>query len=102
MGAVIDKETVKKLAQLCRIECTEEEQEKLLEDLQKILHYIDQLDEIETTNVAPLNHVLEDFYNITREDIIASPLLEREVFLNNAPSHVAGMVRVPQVIKQSS
>lgn len=101
MAAVLNKETVKKLTQLCRIDCTEEEKDLLLMNLEKILNYIDQLDEIDTSDVLPLDHVLEDVVNVMREDEVG-PLLKRETFLENAPSHVAGMIRVPQVIKQSS
>ncbi len=96
----LDKETIRKLTRLCRIDCTEEEQETLLKDLKKILAYIEQLQEIDTTNVAPCNHVLESMYNVMREDAIG-PVLNREDFLGNAPSHIGGMIRVPPVIKQS-
>jgi aspartyl-tRNA(Asn)/glutamyl-tRNA(Gln) amidotransferase subunit C len=101
MAALLNKETIKKLTQLCRIDCTEEEENLLLIDLENILNYIDQLDQIDTSNVLPLDYVLEDVVNVMREDEVGV-LLKRETFLENAPSHVAGMIRVPQVIKQSS
>lgn len=98
--AKLDKETIKQLSQLCRIDCTEEEQESILKDLQGILAYIEQLQEIDTNEVQPCNQVLDDMYNVMREDEIGE-VLKREVFLANAPSHIAGMIRVPRVIKQS-
>ena len=99
--ADLDKNTIKKLTQLCRIDCTEEEQESLLKDLKQILAYIEQLQEIDTANVSPCNHVLENMSNVMREDEVGE-VLDRELFLANAPSHVGGMVRVPPVIKQNS
>lgn len=96
----LNKETIKQLTRLCRIDCSEEEQETFLEDLKKILNYIEQLQQIDTTHVAPCNQVLEDVVNVMREDVIGE-VLDREVFLANAPSHVGGMIRVPPVIKQS-
>lgn len=98
--AKLDKETIVQLTRLCRIDCTEEEQEALLQDLKKILDYIEQLQQIETENVPPCNHVLENMANVMREDIIKE-VLNRESFLANAPSHIGGMIRVPPVIKQN-
>lgn len=98
--ADLDKETLKKLTQLSRIECTEEEQEGLLEDLKKILKYVDQLSELDVTDVKPTNHILEDMVNVLREDEVGETL-PRDVFLGNAPSQVGGMVKVPPVIKQN-
>jgi aspartyl-tRNA(Asn)/glutamyl-tRNA(Gln) amidotransferase subunit C len=96
----LDKNTIKKLSKLCRIDCTDEEQEMLLQDLKKILQYIEKLDEIDTDHVPPCNHVLEEIYNVMREDEIG-PLLDRNDFLSNAPSQIAGMIRVPPVMKQN-
>lgn len=98
--AHLDKETIQQLTRLCRIDCTEEEQEALLKDLKKILTYIEQLEQIDTENVPPCNHVLEGMANVMREDVIGE-VLNREVFLANAPSHIGGMIRVPPVIKQN-
>lgn len=98
--AELDKKAIKALTQLSRIDCTDEEQESLLQDLKKILHYVEQLNEIDTTHVPPCNQVLEDMVNVMREDVVGKTL-SRDVFLANAPSHVGGMIRVPPVIKNS-
>lgn len=98
--ANLNKETIQQLTRLCRIDCTEEEQESLLKDLKQILDYIEQLQEIDTENVSPCNHVLENMVNVMREDVVGK-VLDREAFLANAPSHIGGMIRVPPVIKQS-
>ena len=97
----LDEETIKQLTRLCRIDCTEEEQKALLEDLKKILAYIEQLHEIDTEQVPPCNHVLESMANVMREDDIGETL-NRDTFLANAPSHIGGMIRVPPVIKSES
>lgn len=99
--ANLDKETIKKLTQLCRIDCSEEEQESLLQDLEKTLSYIEQLQEINTDDVLPCNQVLENMGNVMREDVIGE-VLNRELFLENAPSHIGGMIRVPTVIKSKN
>ncbi len=94
----LDKQTIQDLTRLCRIDCTEEEQESLLKDLEKILKHIEQLENINTDNVPVCNHILEGMANVMREDRVGE-VLNREVFLANAPSHVGGMIRVPPVIK---
>lgn len=96
----LNKETIKTLTRLCRINCTEEEQESLLTDLKKILDYIEQLQQIDTENVPICNHVLEDIGNVMREDVVEG-VLDREEFLANAPSHIGGMIRVPPVLKSN-
>lgn len=98
--ADLNKETIQTLTRLCRIDCTEEEQEAILNDLKKILDYIEQLQEINTDQVQACNHVLDDVGNFMREDVIGQ-VLDREAFLANAPSHIGGMIRVPPVIKQN-
>lgn len=98
--AQLDKNAIKSLIQLSRIDCSDEEQEALLKDLKSILKYVEQLQEIDTTHVPPCNHVMDDVVNVMREDAVGE-VMPREVFLANAPSHVGGMIRVPPVIKQS-
>ena len=97
--ANLDKETIRYLSELCRIKCTEEEQASLLDDLGKIMQYIEQLNESDTENVPPCNHVLADMANVMREDVVGE-ILPRDLFLENAPSQVGGLIRVPPVIKQ--
>jgi aspartyl-tRNA(Asn)/glutamyl-tRNA(Gln) amidotransferase subunit C len=97
----LNEESIKKLTQLCRIECTPEEQEALLKDLEKILSYVDQLQEIDTENVTPCNHVLADIQNVMREDVVGETL-SRKIFLDNSPAHTDGMIRVPPVISKEA
>jgi len=96
--AQLNRETIKALSGLCRIHCTEEDEESLLKDLGKILEYVEQLGKIDTTDIAPCNHVLESMINVEREDIVGETL-PREEFLANAPESISGMIRVPPVIK---
>lgn len=97
----LDQEQIKKLTELSRIECTEEEKQHLLKDLESILAYVDQLQEIDTENTPPCNHVLADVVNVMREDIVGETM-PRETFLKNAPAHTGGMVRVPPVITKKN
>ena len=96
----LNKESARQLSRLCHIDCGEEELDGLLQDLEKILQYIELLDEIDTTDAAPCNHIIEGMANVMREDIVGA-VLDRDTFLTNAPSHIGGMIRVPPVIKQN-
>jgi aspartyl-tRNA(Asn)/glutamyl-tRNA(Gln) amidotransferase subunit C len=94
----IDSEEIEKLTELCRIACTDEEKERLRWDLNMIANYIALLAEIDTAGVEPCNRVLETVKNVMREDE-PGKTLDRELFLANAQEHVAGLIRVPPVLK---
>jgi len=97
--AELNREAVKKISELCRIGCTEEEITSLLHDMEEILAYVEQLKEVDTDNVSPCNHVLKDMQNVMREDVVKETM-PRETFLSNAPEHVSGLIKVPTVIKK--
>lgn len=98
--AKLDKETLKTLTELSCIECTDDECEALLKDLQGILNYFEQLEEVDTEHVPPCNHVLDDIASVMRKDI-PGDTMPRDVFLANAPSQKGGLVIVPPVIKST-
>jgi len=96
-----DEDALSKLTQLCRIACTKEEKQKLHSQINAILDYIKQLDEVDTEGVEPCYCVLEHLSNVMREDVVGG-LLSKEQFLANAPAHVGGMIRVPTVIQSAN
>jgi aspartyl-tRNA(Asn)/glutamyl-tRNA(Gln) amidotransferase subunit C len=99
--AFIDRDTIKKLTKLSRIQCSEDEETQLMSDLQKIIGYVELMNEVDTDNVKPCNHVIEDMFNVDRDDVIGE-VMPREVFLANAPEKIGGMIRVPQIMKSSN
>ena len=94
----LQEKDIEKLSKLCRIHCTDEEKKKLRQNLSKILAHVAQLQEVNTEGVPACNQVLEDMSMVLRDDEVGD-LLSRETFLNNAPAHTGGMIRVPPVIK---
>ncbi len=97
----INKETVLYLADLCRIAVTQDEQDSLMSDLSRIVTYIEQLNEIDTKDVKPCNNVSSKLTKTPlRDDIPKATLLQKE-FIKNAPDHIAGLVRVPSVLKST-
>lgn len=98
---MFDEKELEKLSQLSRIRCTEEEKRVLVSNINRILSYFDQLQEIDTSGVSPCNQVVEGAANVMREDE-SGETLPRELFLSNAPAHIGGMIRVPPVMKPST
>jgi aspartyl-tRNA(Asn)/glutamyl-tRNA(Gln) amidotransferase subunit C len=88
---------VKYVANLARLAITEEEAEKFTDQLDRIIGFAEQLNELNTDNVEPTSHVL-DIKNVMREDIAEAGLPVEEV-LKNAPEHENGQIRVPSIIE---
>ena len=89
-------EDVEHVAKLARLEFTQAEKEKLVHQLNDILTYVGKLNEIDTTNVEPLSHVIE-LENVFREDVVI-PSSSSEETLKNAPDRTEKFFRVPKVI----
>jgi aspartyl-tRNA(Asn)/glutamyl-tRNA(Gln) amidotransferase subunit C len=88
---------VKHVANLARLAITEEEAEKLTNELDAIISFAEELNELDTENVEPTSHVL-DMKNIFREDV-SKPGLPVEEVLKNAPDHENGQIKVPAIIE---
>jgi len=87
------------VAQLARINLTEEESTSFQSQLETILGYVEKLKELDVDGIEPTAHAAPIFDRI-REDI-ARPGLEKEAFLQNAPDEANGQLRVPKVIEEA-
>lgn len=90
-------EDVRKVAQLARLTFNDDEETRLVHDLNMVLDYVAVLDSLDTSDVEPTAHVLP-LQNVFREDSIR-PSLSQEEALSNAPSSGHGHFRVPRVIE---
>jgi aspartyl-tRNA(Asn)/glutamyl-tRNA(Gln) amidotransferase subunit C len=97
--ANLTKETVHYLTKLARIACTKEQEDALFEDMQKIVSYVEQLGELNTEGVTPCNTVVQYVDKTPLRQDVTGQTLSRDEFLKNSPSHIGGMIRVPQVLK---
>ncbi|AIK38861.1 Asp-tRNA(Asn)/Glu-tRNA(Gln) amidotransferase GatCAB subunit C [Bacillus pseudomycoides] len=93
----ISVENVKHVAHLARLAITDQEAEKFQKQLDAIVTFAEQLNELDTTGVKPTTHVL-DMKNIMREDVPEKGLPVEEV-LKNAPDHKDNQIRVPAVLE---
>lgn len=84
------------VAELARLDLTDEEREKFGEQLNAILKYAEKLNELDTDNVKPTTHVLH-LSNVMREDEVR-PSLPLEKVLLNAPDEEDGQIKVPAIL----
>jgi aspartyl-tRNA(Asn)/glutamyl-tRNA(Gln) amidotransferase subunit C len=93
----IKKDEVTHVAHLARLEFSEAETETFTSQLNNILMYMDMLNRVDTTGVAPMTHAIAQ-KNAFREDIV-KPSLSQEATLANAPDARGDFFRVPKVIE---
>ena len=93
----IDKKTVEYIAKLARLKLTEQEEKEFTGQLDKILAYIDKLNELNTDNIEPITHAVP-MKNVFREDEVKRSLTQEEA-LSNAPEKDSGHFRVPRIIE---
>ena len=91
----IDKPLLHKMAHLARLEVEEGHEAGLLEDLNKIVRWIDKFQEVDTTGARPLA-IMSAERNVFQEDIPQASLAHDRA-LANAPSKDSNYFRVPQV-----
>lgn len=89
---------IEKLAALSRLEFDETEKQDIKNDLEKMIGFIDKLNELGTSGVEPLLHMSENV-NIFRKDEVQGQIGKEEVF-RNAPVHDNEFFKVPKVIKK--
>ena len=92
----VTKKDVEKIAELARLKFTDEELENFTPQMNEILSYMDKLNELDTENVKPLSHPVEQT-NVFREDEL-KPSISTEDALKNAPAKDDHHFKVPKVI----
>ena len=86
---------VEHVAKLARLELTEEEKEKFTGQLGAVLEYVNQMNEVDTSDVEPMAHAI-DFSNVMREDKVVYEQTKEEL-MKNAPHEEDGFFRVPKI-----
>ncbi|NGX56197.1 MAG: Aspartyl/glutamyl-tRNA(Asn/Gln) amidotransferase subunit C [Candidatus Anoxychlamydiales bacterium] len=95
-----DDDTLVDLERLCKIKLTKEEKVEIKNDIFRILNFIEELDQVDTSKIKSTYTLLENQQIILREDL-PSNTLKREELLKNAPEVIAGMIKVPTIIDQN-
>ncbi len=94
---MIDARQVAHVAKLARLNLNPEELHRFAVQLNHVLEYVDELNHLDTTDVAPMTHPL-DLTNVFRDDA-REPSLPRDEALANAPQKRDGFFLVPPVLE---
>lgn len=93
----IDRTTLDKIAHLARLEIDEKDAQKMMDDMNKMVSFVEKLNEVDTVGVDPLTTMSHEV-NALRDDEIKDQLTKEEV-LKNAPKRDEQFFRVPKVLE---
>jgi aspartyl-tRNA(Asn)/glutamyl-tRNA(Gln) amidotransferase subunit C len=96
----VNDELVDKLAHLSRLKFSEAEKTAIKDDLQRMIRFVDKLNELDLDDTQPLLHMTEEV-NVFREDEVKGSI-ERSEGLKNAPQHDDQFFIVPKVIRNTN
>lgn len=94
---MISEDQVKHVARLARLSLQPQETELFTRQLNDILDYVEQLNEVPTNDIEPTSHIL-DLFNVFRSDD-AKSTIETEALLANAPETVHHFFVVPRIVE---
>lgn len=92
----IDTDTLERIAHLSRLHLSEEDKPVMLESMNRIIGWMEQLNEVDTEGVEPLYHMTEN-ENVMRADEVKGQFTQKEA-LKNAPKQDGEFFRVPKVV----
>lgn len=95
--AKLTRDDVLKLAQLARLDLTDDEVEEFTSELTEILQYVEQLSAVDVTGLKP-THQITGLSNVTRDDEIRDYGYDPKELLNNVPEVKDGMLKVKRMI----
>lgn len=95
---IIDKQTVEKVASLARIKVEDHEVGVLVSEMNKILTFMEKLNELDTTNVEPLVYMNKEV-NVWRDDVVKHEIMVEDG-LKNAAVHNERYFMVPKIIEK--
>ncbi|MFX1419228.1 MAG: Asp-tRNA(Asn)/Glu-tRNA(Gln) amidotransferase subunit GatC [Promethearchaeota archaeon] len=93
------KDTIDHISKLALLDLSEDEKEKLAKEIGDILSYFKKLDKLDTSNIKPMTHPIEDLKNVFREDIPRESLSTEEA-LKNTKHKKDGYFKAPRILKE--
>ena len=93
----IDKAKVKEIAKLARMKVADKDESELVTELNQILDWIEQLDEVDTKNVLPVTSVTSEI--LSQRDDKVTNLDQKDKVLANSPSDNSDFYVVPKVVE---
>lgn len=96
MANRIDDETIEYVGILAKLKLSDQEKEQAKQDMERMLNYIDRLNELDTEGVEPMSHLFP-VQNVFREDEVANADGSKDT-LQNAPGQKDSMFKVPMTV----
>ena len=93
----IDKAKVKEIAKLARMKVADKDESELVTELNQILNWIEQLDEVDTKDVLPVTSVTSEI--LSQRDDKVTNLDQKDKVLANSPSDNSDFYVVPKVVE---
>jgi len=93
----IDNKTVKKVSKLAKIRINEREESKLIEELNNILGWVDELKKVDTEKIEPMLSVFNESMVMRKDEVLSET--SDELVLKNAPESKSGFFVVPKVVE---
>ena len=86
------------VAELARLELTDEEKSVFQPQLEDIVKYVEKISSVDVSGVEPMMHGRE-LVNAFREDVVRRPSMDREKALGNAPERVGDEFLLPKIVE---
>lgn len=99
MAEKLSMDTIEDIAILAKLELSEKEAEKAMEEMQKMLDYVEKLNELDTSKVEPMSHIFS-VSNVFREDVVTGTNM-RDAILEGAPHKKDGQYEIPRTIGEA-
>ena len=93
----LDTNTINKIAKLARIRLSEQEAKDLLRDMNSILDWVDQLNEVNTDTIEPLANISSSILPKRKDE--ANDINSTDEILKNSPDKLEGYFAVPKVVE---
>ena len=97
MANIISDETMEYVGILAKLELSLEEKEAARHDMERMLDYIDMLNQLDTKDVEPMSHIFA-INNVFREDVVTNGD-DKDNMLKNAPECKDGGYKVPKTVE---
>ncbi|MFN5184018.1 MAG: Asp-tRNA(Asn)/Glu-tRNA(Gln) amidotransferase subunit GatC [Bacteroidota bacterium] len=92
----ITDKIVKDVAHLARLEFEEEKLERIKNDMNRMISFVNKLNELDTENIEPLIYISEEI-NVLREDVVKHKITQKQALMN-APKKDSDYFKAPKVI----
>jgi aspartyl-tRNA(Asn)/glutamyl-tRNA(Gln) amidotransferase subunit C len=92
----VDNKTVRDIAHLARLEFDAQGEEKMINDMNRMIGFVEKLSELNTDGIEPLIYMTDEV-NRLRDDEVKEPLPHKAVLMN-APKHDSDYFKVPKVV----